>query len=235
VVALAALFVLPACGGDDGPREPASDFGKQTVAEISSAARSDMAGVRSLTIDGTVKDQTFHISLADDGTCVGTVEQYGGTAEVIETVEGSYVRADKAYWLGTVADQGEKGKKKIDQLEAKAGDRWIRTPRRVGYFLPQCDFENFVPVLTSGDAKLATKGEEREIDGQLAVALTADQSAVTSTIWIATEAPHRVLELSEAGLEKTTLRLSNFDEPLDITTPQPDEVFDLEAANKKAE
>ena len=54
-------------------------------------------------------------------------------------------------------------------------------------------------------------------------------------MWVATDAPHRVVELTQSGGDAATYKLGDFDEPLDITTPDPDEVFDLAAANKKAE
>ncbi|TCJ21986.1 hypothetical protein [Nocardioides jejuensis] len=241
--ALAAAFlgasVLSSCGGGDASHEPTSTFGKQTAAQISEAAKGDMGGVRSLTIDGTAADRTFHASLDDEGNCVGWVKADGGTAKFIENADGSFVRADDAYWLAQASTAADTARVK-KALKTWDG-RWVRSPRgkdalrTASYFLPECDFASFVPALTAVDRTLATKGEEREIDGVDAVSLVADQSGVTSTMWVATDAPHRVVELTQSGDDAATYKLGDFDEPLDITTPDPDEVFDLAAANKKAE
>lgn len=232
--ALVGLFVLPACGSDDEvAHPPASTFGKQTAAEIGTAVRSDMATVRSLRLKGESAGQSIDISLADDGTCVGSVEQFGGSAKVIETADGSYVKGDDAYWRGQATTDEQKAN--VEKSLKIWDGRWVFAPRDLGYLLPQCDFANFVPVLTSGDRKLAEVGQERTIHGVDAVSVVATQNGVTSTLWISTEAPHRVVELTEAGADAATYSVSNYDEPLDIKTPDPDEVFDLAAANKKAE
>lgn len=230
-VVLLGTLLASGCGEDAD--EPTSAFGRQTAAQISAAVRADMKGVRSLTVNGSAEGQEFRVSLADDGTCTGTIEQHGGTAEVVETAEGSYVRADDAFWLGQATTPEEKAKVE-KSLEVWDG-RWVRTPRQAGYFLPQCDFEHFVPLLTTGDRKLAVKGDEREVNGVQAVALVAEQGGVTSTLWVSVEAPHRVVQLRDTGAEAATFTVSDYDEPVSITTPDPDEVYDLAAANKKAE
>ncbi|MDO7868344.1 hypothetical protein [Nocardioides jiangxiensis] len=239
--AVAGALAAAGCGGGGGgeAHEPTSSFGKQTAAQIAEAARGDMGGVRSLTVDGHDAERTFHASLADDGSCVGWVKAGGGTARFIENTQGSFVRGDDTYWLAQASTASDKAR--VKQALKVWDGRWVRSPRgeadlRTGsYFLPECDFVSFVPALTAADRTLATKGEERTINGVEAVSLVADQSGVTSTMWVATDAPHRVVELTQTGSDAATYELSHYDEPLDITTPDPDEVYDLAAANKKAE
>lgn len=230
--ALLGVLATSGCGGDDdGPREPTSAFGKQTAAQISEAVRSDMKSVRSVTIDGTTEDEDLHLSVADDGTCVGTVEPAtGGEAQVIEDASGSYVRGDAAYWKGQASTEAERTR--VEQALEIWDGRWVKTPRSGGYLLLQCDFATFLPQVTSGDRTLATKGDEREIAGVEAVALTADQGGVTSTMWVSVESPHRVVRLTQAGSD-TVYTFSDYDEPVSIQTPDPAEVYDLAAANKK--
>jgi len=229
--AMLGALALSGCGDDKGPHEPTSAFGKQTAAQISEAVRADMKGVRSVTIDGTTKDETFRISLADDGTCTGTVKPAtGGEATVIEDASGSYVRGDAAYWTGQASTDADRAR--VEQALKIWDGRWVKSPRSGGYLLPQCDFATFLPLLSSGDRQLAVKGDEREVAGVDAVALTADQAGVTSTLWVSTEAPHRIVRLSEEG-SGAVYTLSHYDEPVSITTPDPAEVYDLAAANKK--
>lgn len=228
---LLGALALSGCGDDAGPHEPTSTFGKQTAAQISEAVRADMKGVRSVTIDGTTRQERFHISLADDGTCTGTVKPTsGGSATVVEDASGSYVRGDAAYWTGQASSDADRAR--VEQALKVWDGRWVKSPRSGGYLLPQCDFATFLPLLTSGDRKLATKGDEREIAGVEAVALTADQAGVKSTLWVSTDAPHRVVRLTEPGTD-AVYTLSHYDEPVSIQTPDPAEVYDLAAANKK--
>ncbi len=239
-VALVSLFVLPACGSDaEAPRTPTSAFGRQTAAEIGAAFRSDMASVRSLTVEADVDDRAFHLSLDTDGNCVGWVEQGGGKAEFIETIDGSFVKGEDSFWLGQATTDEQKAN--VKKALAVWDGRWVRSPRGAGdlstpsYLVPECDHTFLLPLLTGGDRKLTEVGQEREIDGREAVAVVATQDGTTSTVWIATEAPHRALRLTQSGADAATYDFSNYDEPLDIKTPTPDEVFDLVAANKKAE
>jgi hypothetical protein len=233
--AMLGALALTGCGGgnggDDGSHEPTSAFGRQTAAQISEAVRTDMKGVRSVTIDGTTKDATVHLSLADDGSCTGTVEPAsGGKASVVEDASGSYVRGDAAYWTGQASTDADR--KRVEQALRVWDGRWVKSPRSGGYLLPQCDFATFLPLLSSGDRKLAVKGDEREVAGVDAVALTADQGGVKSTLWVSTDAPHRIVRLTEAG-SGAVYTLSHYDEPVSIQTPDPAEVYDLAAANKK--
>jgi hypothetical protein len=228
--AVLGALVTSGCGSDTGPREPTSAFGKQTAAQISEAVRSDMKAARSVTIDGTTKDEEFRVSLADDGTCTGTIEPAtGGKATVVEDVSGSYVRGNAAYWQGQASTDADR--KRVDTALKVWDGRWVKSPRSGGYLLPQCDFATFLPLLTSGDRTLATKGSEREVDGVEAVAIQADQAGVKSTMWVSTDAPHRIVRLTQSG--GTVYAFSQYDEPVSITTPDPAEVYDLAAANKK--
>lgn len=228
---LLGALTLSGCGDDEDAHEPTSAFGKQTAAQISEAVRSDMKAVRSVTIDGTTGEETFHISLADDGTCTGTVEPAGGgSATVVEDASGSYVRGDAAYWKGQATTDADRTR--VEQALKVWDGRGVKTPRSGGYLLFQCDFATFLPQLTAGDRRLAAKGEEREVAGVDAVALTADQGGVSSTMWVSTDAPHRIVRLTQAD---TVYTFSHYDEPVSITTPDPAEVYDLAAANKKAE
>ena len=235
VLASGLAGVLVACGPDEvEKKEPTSDFGQQTVAQIRRTAITDMTSVRSLRIQAEVPalEQKIDVRLTSDGSCVGTMDQGDGHAEMVETPESSYVRADAEFW-DAQAETAE-DRVKIDEMLEKVGGGWIRSPRRAGYFNPVCDFATMLPLLTSGDTKKATKGEEREIDGELAISLTSSEDGIISTSWITTAAPHRVVELTQKGDEDAaTYTISDYDEPVTITTPSPDEVYDLEAATRQ--
>lgn len=229
--ALLGALALSGCGGDTAAHTPTSAFGKQTAAQISEAVRSDMSGVRSVTIDGTTKDARIHVSLADDGTCTGSVEPTsGGKAQVVEDASGSYVHGDAAYWRGQAATDADRTR--VERALKVWDGRWVKSPRSGGYLLLQCDLKSFLPLLTSGDRTLATKGDERKVDGVEAVALNADQAGVKSTLWVSTEAPHRIVRLTEPSSD-AVYTLNHYDEPVSIQTPDPAEVYDLAAANKK--
>jgi hypothetical protein len=232
---LAAFALLVSgCGSDAKPKkaEPKSDFARQTVAQIRSASATDMANIDSLTLTGDVPEQEmkFTISLDSDGQCVGDVEASEGKGRVVEAPSGSFVTGNALFWNAFV------GTEKAAQMMAVAEDKWVRTPRGAGYFLPQCDFKVIIPVLTAGDSKAATKGAESEIDGVPAVAISSDENGVTSTAWIATTAPHYLLKLTtKGGKDAGTFTLSDFDEPVDASLPADAKVIDLAPTRQKAE
>jgi hypothetical protein len=235
---LAAVALLASgCGSDSKPgtsekTEPQSSFARQTVAEIRSATATDMANIESVTITGDVPEQelTFTVSLDSDGNCTGDIEAGGGKGSVVESASGSFVTGDELFWNAFV------GPEKAAQMIAVAEDAWVRTPREAGYFLPQCDFKVIVPTLTTGDAKAATKGEESEVDGESAVAISSSEGGVTSTAWIATDAPHHLLKLTtKGGKDAGTFTLSGFDEPVDAALPADAKVIDLAPSRQKAE
>ncbi|RJS45947.1 hypothetical protein [Nocardioides cavernaquae] len=233
---LAVVALLASGCGNDQPdkadtAEPQSSFARQTVAEIRSATATDMGSIESFTITGDVPEQemTFTVSLDSDGNCAGGIEAGGGKGSVVEAASGSFVTGDELFWNAFV------GPEKAAQMMAVAEDAWVRTPRGAGYFLPQCDFKVIVPTLTTGDAKAATKGKESEVDGESAVAITSSEGGVTSTAWIATDAPHHLLKLTtKGGKDAGTFTLSDFDEPVDASLPADAKVIDL-APTREAE
>jgi hypothetical protein len=235
---LAVVALLASGCGSDPKADPSDDattqssFGRQTVAQIRSASATDMANIDSVTITGDVPDQEmeFTISLDADGNCVGDVEAGDGKGRVVEAASGSFVTGDELFWNAFV------GPEKASQMMAVAEDAWVRTPRGAGYFLPQCDYKVILPTLTTGDAKAATKGKETEVDGVPAIAISSSEGDVTSTAWIATDAPHYLLKLTtKGGKDAGTFTLSDFDEPVDASLPADAKVIDLAPTRQKAE
>jgi hypothetical protein len=231
----AVALVVSGCGGAETPAkaEPTSNFARQTVAQIRSAATTDMASIDSVTITGEVpeQDMKFTVSLDADGNCAGDITAGGGTGRVVEAASGSFATGDEDFWAALV------GQEKAAQMVAVAPDGvWVRTPREAGYFLPQCDFKVIIPTLTTGDAKAATKGDEAEIDGIPAVEVSSSEGGVTSTAWIATSAPHYLLKLTtKGGKDAGTFTLSGFDEPVVAALPADAKVIDLAPTRQKAE
>lgn len=235
-LAAVALFAS-GCGSDAKPdasdkAEPQSSFARQTVAQIRTASATDMDNIESVTITGDVPEQEmkFTVSLDSDGNCAGDIEAGDGKGRVVEAASGSFVTGDELFWNAFV------GPEKAAQMMAVAEDAWVRTPRGAGYFLPQCDFKVIIPTLNSGSAKSVTKGKESEIDGEPAVALTSSEDGVTSTAWIATDAPHYLLKLTtKGGKDAGTFTLSGYDEPVDAALPADAKVIDLAPTRQKAE
>lgn len=237
--AIAALALLAAgCGGETrstegkvDKAESQSSFGRQTVAQIRTATATDMANISSVTISGDVPSQElkFTVSVDSDSNCVGEFELSDGKASVIEVEHSSFVMGDLLFWNATI------GPEEASQRAALGDGVWLRSPRKAGSFLPQCDFRTFVPALLTGDSAAATKGKETEVGGVPAIAITSDEDGVTSTAWISTGAPHYLLKLTtEGGNDAGTFTLSDFDEPVDASLPADAKVIDL-APTREAE
>jgi hypothetical protein len=116
-----------------------------------------------------------------------------------------------------------------NQMNEQAGGKWVRTPRSMGYFAPFCDLDELLDQVLAGDPTSAEKGEETDVEGQRAIALTADVSGGgTSTMWVASDAPHYLLKIETVGGDDPgVFTFSGYDEPVDVPIPPAEEVIDL--------
>lgn len=88
-----------------------------------------LAAAQSVRVGGScVWDRgSFSVDLAidADGNCAGTLGIKGGTGEIINGPEGTFVRGDGRFWNFAVPGQG-------NAIQEMLGDKWARMPADYG-------------------------------------------------------------------------------------------------------
>jgi hypothetical protein len=225
--ALAAVAVLVATGCGGG----GSSFADKSVKDITKQAADDMSGLKSLRIAGdlTTGGQKIHLDMQSttDGDCQGTVNIGDGSAEIVSSGGDYWMRPDSTFWEQQAPDQA-------DLIEQAVGDKWVSVPANSGLD-EVCDLDNFLDSFdkasTDNPSASPSKGGTTSVDGKDAIQVQGkDKDGEDVTAWVATDAPHYILKIEVAGNgtgDTGTLTFSDFDEPVDIKTPDPSEVADL--------
>lgn len=220
VGAIGALVVLTACGGDD--------FADGSVTEIEKAFSTDMRSLESVHIAGTVTGDgnqiELDLGLNTDGDCEGSIGLSGGTAEIVSLDGTAWMKPDEAFWRASSPDTA-------DEIIAAVGDNWVVVPPSAANVTSVCDLGQVLDSLLSEDNKDFTKAGTETVDGELTVKLTRpdnDDPEATTTSWIAVDGKHYLLKFEKTGgAGPGGVTLSDFDVPLDISAPSPDEIADL--------
>jgi hypothetical protein len=220
------LTGLSACGEEEKKAETPS-FADQSVEEIQEQALAAMEDVNSMRVAGDVTDegQQLSLDLAMDreGTCVGSIGAEGGTAEIINSDDGFFLKGDNTFW---VVSLGSKAKAK--EMLSFLGDKWAKVPGGDAEFDTTCDLDGFLAELGDSNADDSEVGDETEVDGTKAVEVISGKGGSDeTTVWVATEEPHYVLQVSQKGIEEGTITFSDFDEEVEATAPEEGEFVDL--------
>ncbi len=241
---LAGLLLAVAAGGcsgstpddADAPSTSAdADFLRLSAAEMRDRVVADMRSLESVTVSAELGEGaeavSFDLSLDTDGTCTGTMAIGGeagqgtaqGTAEFRSVDGASYLKGDADFWEASTGGEGK-------FVASLLGDRWALMPSGEGGFESVCDLDNLLAGFDATDdaAREVTRGAEDEVEGQPAVELVAEADGGTSRIWVASGGErHYILRLERDGEDAGRITLSDFDEPVEVTAPDEDQVVDL--------
>jgi hypothetical protein len=222
MLVVAASLLTAGCGG--GGSSSAS-FADETGPDILTAATTDMGAVKSMhfTGDVTSSGEQIHVDLRSStaGQCQGSFTSGTGTAQILASDGKAWMKPDHAFWE-------QQAKAQAAQIEKLVGDKWVSIPLSSG-LSKVCDLDNLLKKLTPSSDK-QTRGTKvigkTQVGGTDAVQVQGtSQQGDTVSAWIATGEPHHVLKLAVAdGSSPGTLTFSEFDEPLDISTPAPADV-----------
>ena len=221
VTGVLAAGTLAGCG---------NDFADESVVDIQKAAVEDMKSLESVTLSGTLsqdgRETRVDLELNKEGECRGTLEQDGGTAELIGVQDASYLKGDETFWVNSTGSE-----ESAQQVLQVLGDKWALIPPEQADFASLCDLEEVLGDIDDEDMA-AEKGEESEVDGESAVAVVGeDDDGGEITAWVAVDDPHYLLKLEkEGGEESGSFTFSDFDEPVDIEAPAEEDVVDLRTA-----
>lgn len=223
---VAALLLLTGCtGSGDGAEAPAGgasasdgpetsappeplaekdEFAGRSAAEILRASRAAMRSARALRVTGSIvsggESLDLDLRVTRDGACTGSLDLPEGRSEFRRVGAKSWIRPSDAFWRKTAPELA-------DQVIKRVGESWVPAPERLSSFGALCDLEGLVPVTGQDDG--STVGPLRRVDGRPAVRVTSGETEGGSrgtALWVAAEAPHRVLSLRVDGGGSLTVR-----------------------------
>ena len=90
-----------------------------------------------------------------------------------------------------------------------------------------CDLQSLLAEFTEADWDAVSKGETTEIDGAPALELIAEDDRGTTRMWVSTGEDNHVLKLAREGAEPEEFTLGDYDEPVDVSVPDENEILDL--------
>jgi hypothetical protein len=228
--AIGVLALLAACGGG-------SDFADSSATTIQKEATKDMQALEAVHMEGSVSQQDNEIgldlSLTTDGDCTGTVSRGdSGSAEVVTLDGTSWFKPDEEFWRAQAGDAA-------DQIISTVGDNWVQLPEGDQSFASFCDLDGLLDQIgdTQSDNE-SKKGETEDLDGVETIKLNRDpeEGGGTITIWVATEDPHHILKVEQAGGDSPgTFTFSEFDENASIEAPADDEVITVEELQQQTQ
>ncbi|MFF2817820.1 hypothetical protein ACFVT9_20115 [Kitasatospora cineracea] len=236
-----ALCALTACGPDhdegaaapSAPAAPSAAAPAPTgtpladlpVAEVVAESRAAGAALTGLTLTVSVpghRDGPFNGTFAEDGAgaCTGrfTVRDKG-SAELLRSGGRAWIRPDKDYLAVALPD-----------APAAAAGKWLPVEGGVPDYTSFCDLgvrmARQVGLDTDGSPgrDLAKAGSE-QINGAAAVVVTmTDRDGTPVRYAVAAQGEPRLLA-AESGSGATTVRLGDFDRPVQAAPPAEDQVF----------
>ncbi|MFD5326906.1 hypothetical protein [Streptomyces sp. NPDC127092] len=221
------------------PTKPKDAFDGLTGPQISAKAKTALKDATSLRVTGDAPDGrggTISIDMAMDtkGSCRGTiVQQHAGTIEMIKHRSTVFMKGDEKFWRASLAA----GKKKPTARQADAfveivKGRWMKVDKKTARAMTRkdmCDLGTLADKLGDDSATdtTTTRGADVTRAGQaLAVIYDRDGNEVTTIHVAKTGKPYPVEITHTGGTEPGSLKLTDFDKPVDTTPPPADQVID---------
>ncbi len=135
---------------------------------------------------------------------------------------GQFLKGDEALWEAVLGSPAPAAR--VTKL---LGDKWALLPADGEGLSSFCDLDTLLDEFDSFDTDdLTVKvGEQADIEGTSALELTSDDTP--TSIWVATVAPHYIVQIGAAGNEAGTLNFSDFDMEVTAQAPPKDQVVDL--------
>ncbi|MER5255196.1 MULTISPECIES: hypothetical protein [unclassified Streptomyces] len=238
-LAAAATVGLTACGTEtDGsttaakPKKEAGPFPGLSGPDIVDKAVKVTTGASSLTVQGSVPDEsgTIELDMALDtkGRCAGTMAMGGeGSLDLITTAKTVYMKYDEKFLRAQ--GKGEPAAETQAAVDMLAG-KWVKTSATgsdakdiTGF----CDLDVLLDEFRGADSP-ARRGKTTTVDGTPALMLTENDGTDRYTLYVATEGkPYLLKVVNETAKTPDTIAFSDFDKPVD-TTPPAGDVMDID-------
>ncbi|MFJ7912478.1 hypothetical protein [Kitasatospora sp. NPDC096204] len=210
----------------DTDKLSAQDIMKQAKDALASATSLKMAG----TIDAGEGKMEMNLSLDNKSQCTGTMAMPGmGKFEIISDGKTSYVKPDTAFWTNM---GGPNGAKAAELFKGRYLTGFENDPT-MGSLTSICNLAEFSKKITedkSAANEKAEKGSAGEVNGVKTFSLkSTDAKGGVSTMQIATEGKPYPVRVEHSGGEDGNGKMdfSDFDKPLTIQVPSPDNTIDF--------
>ena len=223
LVSVVAAGLLVGCGGsdDESARPQSNGVAQLAPDQILEKAKAAAKAASSVHLKGTVatSDSGTAIDLRynrDAGT-VGTVTQNGQAIQLVFQGQDLFFKASSDTWTGLTGDS------RAGEL---LGDRWVKIPPQAAGFekvTTLATFNRFIDKALTPEGGL-TKTGTKTVRGLNVVGVV--EKANNETLYVATEGePYPVQAQSDTG--RGALDFLDWNEPVDVQAPPPDQVVDL--------
>jgi hypothetical protein len=189
--AVTSILALSACGS----LSSGNDFLDENPRSMAKTAFADTRKATSMRIQGSLEGDDGFVRVdirLDDKSCYGRIKSEDGDFQIIKNPEGVWLQADEHFWRAQASSFEH-----ADKVAAYGGS-WIAVERGED-LVEACDLDALLREFKVN--KLDTKGtidvgEVEKIGGVDAVPLTGRTKKEECTVWVAADAPHRVLKVA---------------------------------------
>jgi hypothetical protein len=226
LVSVVAAGVLVGCGSTDDdesagpqPNGVAELEPDQILAKSKAAAKAASSVHLKGTVKGSSGGTAIDLKYEGDAGTVGTVTLNGQSMQIVVVGEDVFFKAAKDTWTELTGD---------DRAAELIGGRWVKIPARAPGFeavTTLASFNRLVDEALSPDSTL-TKTDIKTVRGMKVVGLVEEASPDNGTLYVATEGePYPVQVQGDTG--EGALDFLEWNEPVDLQAPPPDQVVDL--------
>lgn len=213
-VSAALLVSAPACG--DGSDEERDAFLARPAEQILADARQNMLALDAVQVDLRIEEEgaTTDIEITVHGEdCAATMTNDGVAVDILRVDGRAWLQGDRDFWIATAGEDG-------GTFADRVGDSWVAD--EADSFGDLCDLEELVEQ--DSEATVVRTDEVTEIDGREAVGIGVDGSEFDGVVYVATAAPHYVLQrVADDGSFEVTF--DDFNDGGTIDPPGEDEQF----------
>lgn len=93
-----------------------------------------------------------------------------------------------------------------------------------------CDLKTFLEGIADLDKGAVVEGETTEINGAPAFELVVGKAQGTTRMWVSTNGENHILRLAHESPAPGDFSLGNYNEPVDVSVPDEDEILDMAGA-----
>lgn len=236
VGAVALALVAAGCGSDDdggsttaaggstteqttaqSPEESGDNgIAEKSAEEILTAAQEAARAATAVRVSGEIEEVRLDLSIVKGEGAIGSMSQAGAEFELVVNGDQVFVKGSDEFYdqLG--------GGQATEQLSGK----WLQVPSTdddFGSIAQFADMDRLLGEILDPSADRLTKGETEDVDGTPAIGITADRG----TLFVATEGEPLPLKLTGAADRPGEMTFSDWNEPAELTTPDPADVVDI--------